>query len=98
MRFICADINNYDEQHRLILNCVGTFQDLNRYGIVLEKGMKFIFYLNDAVNKGNPDDLFVEGEVDFDHDLERWVATINWNDFKHRSELSEFDLKELETS
>jgi hypothetical protein len=87
MNRIYADFIKSDHKNRLVLTCLGTLQDLERENIVLQKGMKLLFYNDDVDAEGNADDLVVEGFVDYDDSNERWVATINWDDITNISQL-----------
>lgn len=84
---IYADFQKVDAQGRLVLSCIGTVQDLARHGIELKSGLVLTFYSDDADDEGNPDDLIVEGVIEFDGALNQWVARIDWKAIKHASEL-----------
>jgi hypothetical protein len=84
---IYADYNKYDEKFRLILTCFGTFNDLQELGIDLVPGQEYTFYMDSDVDEfGNPDNLLVDGYVEFDHESNRWVATIDESTYRHESE------------
>ena len=84
-----------DDKGRLVLVCRGTFNDLAKHNIMLEEGMKLVFYNDDADDAGNRDDLVVEGKVEYDKEKERWTARIIWDDIKNISQLSAEEKKKL---
>lgn len=84
---IYADFHKIDKDGRLILVCIGTRLDLQRYKIEFSEGMELIFYDDDADDHGNPDDLIVRGIVHYDEEQQYWTATIDWQAIKHSSEL-----------
>lgn len=67
---IYADFHNADRDGRLRLSCKGTFEDLERTGLVLSEGMRL--NLSD-------DELAVEGVVQFSVEERLWVAVIDWD-------------------
>jgi hypothetical protein len=83
---IYADYLKTDDAGRLILVCYGTDHDLARHGVVLETGLALTFYMDDADNAGNPDDLLVDGVVEYDEEQKHWVAVIDEETFRHASE------------
>jgi len=86
MSRVYADFQNLDDTNRLRLTCAGTFQDLERQGIQLREGLILTFYSDDADDRGLPDELRVEGVVQYDADGQCWVATIDWAAIRHASE------------
>lgn len=84
---IYADFHNLDDENRLNLTCVGTIEDLERLGIGLREGLEFTFYTDDANDHGEPDDLIVDGVVEYDRGHQRWVAKVDWSTVKHTSDL-----------
>ncbi|PYS99477.1 MAG: hypothetical protein DMF63_11495 [Acidobacteria bacterium] len=84
---IYADFNKYAGS-RLILTCLGTHRDLEKYSIALAEGLKLVFYHPEDDVEGNPDDLVVEGVVQYDKDEDRWVADIIWDEIKNISKLT----------
>ena len=84
---IYADFHNLDDENRLNLTCVGTNQDLDRLGIALREGLVFTFYTDDANDRGEPDDLLVDGVVEYDRAHQRCVAKVDWSSVKHTSDL-----------
>jgi hypothetical protein len=85
---IYADFHKTDKDGRLILICIGTRRDLQRQGIELSEGMKLIFYCDDADDRGRPDDLIVQGRVEYDAQAGHWVGVIDWNEIRHESDLT----------
>jgi hypothetical protein len=83
---VYADFQNLDDDHRLRLTCAGTRDDLIRHGIKLSKGMKLSLYSDDADDQGRPDELQVEGVVEYNDDERCWVASIDWDSIRHASE------------
>ncbi len=92
---IYADFMKVDPEDRVILTTRGTFEDLERYDLKLQPGLRLTFYNPDADMEGNPDDLIVEGIVERDVENDRWLAVVNWDDVKNRSELSADDIARL---
>jgi len=86
---IYVDFQKIDNQRRLVLTCLGTIQDLARHGIELKEGLVLTFYSDDADEKGNPDELIVQGRVSYDEVQKHWTATIDWRAIRHASELHE---------
>jgi len=67
---VYADFHNVDHQGRLRLNCIGTVQDLSRCQIKLQEGLMLMLY---------SEDLEVEGQVQYSHEENLWVAVIDWD-------------------
>lgn len=88
MNLIYADFMKCDDQSRLILTCLGTHQDLERFNIALTDGLKLVFYTDDGDSNGNPDNLVVSGIVEYDKEKERWTANVNRDEIKNISQLS----------
>ena len=78
-----------DYENRLLLTCLGTYKDLEKYNISLKDGLKLVFYNEDEDDNGNRDDLVVEGIVEYDKENERWAARIVWDKITNISKLSE---------
>lgn len=97
MKLICADINKYDDRRRILLTTVGTLHDLDRFKITLVDGLRLVFYSDDADEYGRPDNLVFEGTVEFDEARNRWVASIDWTNFRHMSDLRPDELSDLGT-
>lgn len=83
---IYADYLKRDDEDRLILTCRGTLIDLERHGIKLQEGLALTFYMDDADDFGNADDLLVNGVVFYDQIKNRWVALIDETTFRHLSD------------
>ncbi len=66
---VYADFNNADPQGRLRLNSVGTAQDLALRPIKLQEGLELTLY---------GEGLEVEGQVEYSHEENLWVAVIDW--------------------
>ncbi len=71
---------------QLLLTCRGTFTDLNRQGLSLIDGLEATFYMDDANENGDYDELEADGVVHFDRDKQVWVAVIDWDLIRHASE------------
>jgi hypothetical protein len=72
---VFVDFNNSDRQGRVRLNCVGTVQDLNRLGIVLQEGAEMLLSCVE---------LEVEGIVTYSTEEGLWVATVDWDKVRDR--------------
>jgi hypothetical protein len=83
---VYADFHNADSQGRLRMNCVGTTEDLARQHVQLHEGMLLTLYSDDLDDKGQPDELLVEGTASFSEDEHCWVAAIDWSAIRHASE------------
>ena len=83
---IYADFQKLDEQGRLILTCVGTISDLNLLGIAFEEGLRFTFYMDDADDFGNADDLEADGYVVFDEATATWRGVYEEDTLRHASD------------
>jgi hypothetical protein len=83
---VYADFNNLDDANRLRLTCAGTREDLASQGIELQEGLRLTFYMDDANDSGQPDDLLAEGVTHYDQDGQCWVAAVDWQTLRHESE------------
>lgn len=83
---IYVDFQKVDDEGRLLLSCAGTLRDLARHGVELRDGLTLTFYSDDADDEGKPDDLIVEGSVQYDEEARCWTATIDWQAIKHTSD------------
>ena len=83
---VYADFHNLDDCNRLHLTCAGTTADLTRQGIQLREGLVVTFYMDDAADGGQPDELLVEGVVHYDEAGGVWVAQVDWSAVRRRSE------------
>jgi hypothetical protein len=73
---IFVDFNNSDRQGRVRLNCVGTVEDRNRLGIVLQDGTELLFCCLE---------LETEGSVTYSTDSTEeglWLAGVDWNNIR----------------
>ena len=86
---IYADFNKQDSDGRLVLTCAGTYRDLRHAGLVLKDGLELVFYADDADEQGKPDDLEVEGVVQFDDKTKRWVGVFDPRNLRHASDRRE---------
>ena len=77
-RKIYADFLNLDDCDRLRLTCAGTVEDLRRQGIELREGLVLTFYMDDADDRGEPDEILTEGVVHYDERESIWVASVDW--------------------
>ena len=68
---LSVDFNNCDSMGRVRLNTNGTFQDIERFKIKLEKGLEVL--LDD--NEG----LEINGVVEFSEKENIWVAKLDWD-------------------
>src|SRR5258708_6406625 len=82
---VYADFHNLDDNNRLRLTCAGTMDDLSRQGIELHQGMRLTFYMDDANDAGEPDDVQVEGVTEYDPAARCWVAAVDWQNVTHAS-------------
>jgi hypothetical protein len=82
---IYADFHNLDDSNRLRLTCAGTAEDLSRQGIELREGLPLTFYMDDADDQGQADDLLVEGITHYDQEAGCWVAAVDWTTLRHVS-------------
>jgi hypothetical protein len=81
---VYADFHNLDEADRLRLTCAGTREDLARLGIELREGLVLTFYMDDADDHGQPDELLIEGTVHQRGQV--WVASVDWATVRHASD------------
>src|SRR5271155_4043995 len=88
---VYADFQNLDDENRLRLTCAGTRQDLERHGIELREGMALPLYTDDTDDEGQPDQLLAEGVVHYNEEEKSWVAAIDWNAIRHKSEIPNHD-------
>jgi hypothetical protein len=83
---IYADLQNLDDSDRLRLTCAGTREDLERQRIELHEGLVLTFYMDDADDRGEPDELRTEGVVHYDERESIWVASVDWSSVRHASD------------
>ena len=84
---VYVDFQNADRQGRLRLSCIGTTKDLAAQQVQLQKGLVLRLYSDDADVNGNPDDLLVDGVVEYSAEESCWVAKIDWDNIQHESDL-----------
>ena len=83
---VYADFHNLDDSNRLRLTCTGTIDDLARQRIELSEGMALTFYMDDADDQGDADELRAEGVVHYDESECSWVASVDWSAVRHSSD------------
>ena len=83
---IYADFHKLDDENRIVLTTLGTKEDLQRLGIELAEGMPLTFYMDDADDEGNSDDIMVDGAAHFSAADSCWVAAVDWDAVYHASE------------
>jgi hypothetical protein len=83
---IYADFHNADRQGRIRLNCVGTMEDLSQQNVELREGLVLTLYSDDLDDKGQLDNLLVDGVVSFSEEERCWVAVIDWTAIRHTSD------------
>ncbi|MFI5455472.1 MAG: hypothetical protein ACHRXM_08470 [Isosphaerales bacterium] len=83
---VYADFQNLDDSNRLRLTCAGTIEDLARHRIELREGLVLTFYMDDADDQGEPDELRTEGVVHYDECECSWVASVDWSAIRHTSD------------
>src|SRR5438105_526128 len=83
---VYAEFQNADSQGRLRLNCVGTMEDLAQQQLTLCEGLALTLYSDDLDDRGQPDELLVEGVVSFSKEENCWVASIDWAEIHHASD------------
>jgi hypothetical protein len=83
---VYADFHNLDDSYRLRLTCTGTKEGLARQGIELHEGLVLTFYMDDADDQGEPDELRAEGTVDYNERESTWVASVHWSTVHHASD------------
>jgi hypothetical protein len=86
---VYADFQNLDDSNRLRLTCAGTIEDLARQRIELSEGLVLTFYMDDADDQGEPDELRAEGVVSYDQSASTWVASVDWSAVRHASDEAE---------
>jgi hypothetical protein len=84
---IYADFHNLDDENRVRLTTIGTKESLLRLGLELQEGMPMTFYMDDADDRGSPDDIMVDGVVHFSAAERIWVASVDWNTVYHASDV-----------
>ena|ERR1700733_1821846 len=83
---VYADFHNADSEGRVRLNRNGTLEDLSRQQVELHEGLVLTLYSDDVDEKGQLDELLVDGVVSFSAGEACWVATIDWTAIHHASD------------
>jgi hypothetical protein len=83
---VYADFQNLDVLNRLRLTCVGTVADLARQRIELHEGLALTFYMDDADDQGEADELRTDGVVHYDKHHRAWVESVDWSAIRHESD------------
>jgi hypothetical protein len=83
---IYVDFHNADSKGRIRLNCVGTMEDLSKQQVELRDGMFLQLYSDDLDEKGDLDELLVDGVASFSEQEHCWVAGIDWGAIRHASD------------
>ena len=83
---VYADFHNADSTGRVRLNCIGTMEDLAQQQVELHEGLVLTLYSDDLDDKGDFDELLVDGVVSFSEEEHCWVAAIDWHAIRHASE------------
>jgi hypothetical protein len=52
----------------------------------LQEGLRLTFYMDDANDSNQPDDLLADGVTHYDQGAQCWVAAVDWNTLRHNSE------------
>jgi hypothetical protein len=76
---VVVDFNNADAKGRVRLDCEGTLRDLARQKIQLSDGMFLTLFQDDADANGHPQQLVVDGSVEYSDEEKCWVAAIDWD-------------------
>ncbi len=85
---VYADFHNADSQGRIRLNCIGTVEDLSQQQVELREGLVLTLYSDDLDERGQLDELLVDGVVSFSEEEHCWVAAIDWTAIHHASNAS----------
>jgi hypothetical protein len=80
------DLQKQDDHGRIKLTLLGTLRDLERHGIVLREGLPLAFWCDDADDRGEFDEIHIEGVVHYNDDEKCWVAELDWDSFRHASD------------
>jgi hypothetical protein len=83
---VYADFQNADSHGRLRLNCAGTEEDLSKQRVELREGLLLTLYSDDLDDKGDLDELLVEGMASYSEEEHCWVAAIDWDAIHHASD------------
>lgn len=83
---IYGDFNNLDDHNRIRLTTLGSVTAIARLGIQLRDGLELTITMDDADDAGNPDDLTADAVIRYNDEEKCWVAQIDWDQVKNRSE------------
>ncbi len=83
---VYADFHNLDDSNRPRLTCAGTRADLSRQGIELREGLILTLYMDDEDDRGQADELLVEGVIHYCPEEQVWVAFVDWATVRHASD------------
>jgi hypothetical protein len=86
---IYADFHKLDDENRILLTTRGTHDDLERLGIELREGLAATFYMDDADDAGNSDDIMVDGTAHYSETDKCWVAAVDWETTYHASDMAQ---------
>lgn len=84
---IYADFIKKDQKGRLLLVSLGSLEDIKAHALTIADRHEVVFYSDDADATGRPDDLEVDGIVEWDQERGHWVGMFDPNAFRHHSEL-----------
>lgn len=88
---VFADFLNADLEGRIRLNCLGTTQDLAKKQLSLHPGLLLTLYADDSDAEGNPDELEVNGVVEYSQAEQCWVACVDWSAVRNKSDTQPSD-------
>jgi hypothetical protein len=85
---VYADFNDLLRYtNRVRLRTHGARADLDRQGVMLEEGLELELYDFDANEQDEPDDLIANGTIYWDVDEDMWMARLDMESIKHRSDV-----------
>ena len=82
---IYADFKIYNSEGNLLLTAQGSLRDIKML-TEAKDGQLVIFYSDDENDKGEPDELEVEGSLIFDNTCGNWIGVYDPNGFRHASD------------
>ena len=75
------------ESHYVVpLSSRATEGDLQLLGHSLTPGLLVDFWTDDGDGEGHPDPLLFRGRIEFNEDVQKWVAVAGLDGFRHASE------------
>ena len=80
---VVVDFNNADAKGRLRLDTKGTLRDLERQHIQPAEGLALTLYMDDADAEGRPQQMVIDGVVEYSDDDKCWVAAIDWDAIRY---------------